>query len=101
MTALTDTVSGDLTYFSPKFIESGFITQTAASTVLSKLGISDGDKASQLLNCLGLNYTTVTDKQEWVDKFIAIFSSQAAYASLADQPKSTRSIIRYICMGTM
>ena len=85
MTALTDTVSGDLTYFSPKFIESGFITLTAADDVLTQHGVGNIGKARQLLNCVRLNYTTVADKQEWVDKFTAIFSSEAAYADLADQ----------------
>ena len=85
MMALTDTVSGDLTYFSPKFIESGFITQTAADDVLTQHGVGNRGKARQLLNCVRQNYTTVADKQEWVDKFIAIFSSEAAYADLADQ----------------
>ena len=82
-TAVSYTVSLDLTYFSNKFIESGFITQTAASEVLSKLGVSAGDKSRELLHLARQNYKTSLKKQVWADKFIAIFSSQAAYSDLA------------------
>ena len=82
-TAVTDTVSLDLTYFSSKFIESGFITQTAASVVLSKLGVSAGDKSRELFHLARQNYKISLKKQVWADKFIAIFSSQAAYSDLA------------------
>ena len=82
-TAVTDTVSLDLTYFSNKFIESGFITQTAASEVLSKLGVSAGDKSRELLHLARQNYKISLKKQVWADKFIAVFSSQAAYSDLA------------------
>ena len=82
-TAVTDTVSLDLIYFSDKFIESGFITQTAASEVLSKLGVSAGDRSRELLHLARQNYKTSLKKQVWADKFIAIFSSQAAYSDLA------------------
>ena len=82
-TAVSDTVSLELTYFSNKFIESGFITQTAASEVLSKLGVSAGDKSRELLHLARQNYKTSLKKQVWADKFIDIFSSQAAYSDLA------------------
>ena len=82
-TEVSDTVSLDLTYFSNKFIESGFITQTAASEVLSKLGVSAGDKSKELLHLARQNYKISLKKQVWADKFIAVFSSQAAYSDLA------------------
>ena len=82
-TSLTDTVSLDLTYFSNKFIDCGFIAQSAASGVLSKQGVSDGQKSRELLNLARKNYKISLKKQEWADKFIAIFSSQAAYSDLA------------------
>ena len=81
--ALTDTVSLDLIYFSNKFTENGFITQTATNDVLSKLGISNRDKASQLLHLVWENYKITLKKQVWTEKFIAVFSSQAAYTDLA------------------
>ena len=80
---LTDTVSLDLSYFSSKFIESGFVTQTATTDIFTKQGISDRDKASQLLDRVTTNYSIAPQKQEWVDKFVAVFSSQAAYEGLA------------------
>ena len=83
MTALTSTVSLDLTYFSSKFIECGFVTDSAVHAVLTKLGISDGDKASQLLHLVTENYKISLKKRVWAEKFIAVFSSQAAYVDLA------------------
>jgi hypothetical protein len=74
MTAVAETVSGDLTYFSNKFIESGFITQTAASNVLSKLGVSNGDKSRELLGLVRQNYDVSLKKSVWANKFIGIYS---------------------------
>ena len=82
-TAVSDTVSLDLNYFSSKFVESGFITPTAAREVLSRLGVSAGDKSSELLRLVRQNYNKSLKKQLWADMFIAIFSSQAAYSDLA------------------
>ena len=81
---LTDIISHDLSYFSGKFIESGFVTQTAKTGIFSKTGISDSDKASQLLDVVIINYRISPRKQEWVDKFVVVFSSQPAYEGLAD-----------------
>ena len=89
ITALADTVRGDLTYFSNKFIECGFITQTAANDILSKLGVSNGDKARELLHLVRQNYNISLKKQLWSEKFISIFSSQAAYHDLAMLLKGT------------
>ena len=80
---LTDTISLDLIHFSNQFIESRFITQTASRNILTKHGIGDADKASQLLNLVTSNYEIALDKQEWTEKFIATFSSQEAYKDLA------------------
>ena len=82
-TAVTNTVSLDLNYFSNQFVESGFITQTAAREVLSQLGVSAGDKSRELLHLARQKYKTSLMKQVWAYKFIAIFSSQAAYSDLA------------------
>ena len=83
---LTSTVSLDLIYFSSKFIESGFITDTASQNVLTKQGSGNKDKAHQLLHCVRENFkiTLDRDKRLWAEKFIAVFSSQAAYSGLAE-----------------
>ena len=81
---LTEAISHDLLYFSGKFIESGFVTKTAKTGIFSKTTISDGDKASQLLDVVITSYKIASQKQEWVDKFVAVFSSQPAYEGLAD-----------------
>ena len=80
---LTDTISLDLIHFSSQFIESGFTTAAATDDVFTKHGISNRDKARQLLNLVTSNYEIALDKQEWTEKFIATFSSQEAYKDLA------------------
>ena len=80
---LTEIIGNDLTYFSTKFIASGFVTQTATSDILTKLGIGDGEKARQLLNRVTTNYKIARKKQEWIAKFVAVLSSKAAYEDLA------------------
>ena len=81
--ALTDTISGDLTSFSNAFIELGFFTRPAADNILTKHGIGDRDKASQLLGLVTKNYNSSRDKKKWFDKFVSVFLSEAAYADLA------------------
>ena len=80
---LTSTISLELTYFSNQFIKKSFTTQGAANAVLNQQGVSDSDKASQLLNHVTVNYKISRNKQAWAEDFIAIFSSQAAYEDLA------------------
>ena len=79
----TEAISHDLSYFSSMFIQSGFVTQTSKTGIFSKAGISDSDKASQLLDVVITSYKITPQKQEWVNKFVAVFSSQPAYEDLA------------------
>ena len=81
--ALTDTISGDLTSFSNAFIELGFFTRPAADNILTKHGIGDRDRASQLLGLVTKNYILSRDKKKWFDKFVSVFLSEAAYTDLA------------------
>ena len=77
-----DAISHDLSYFYDEFIASGFVTRST-TTEISTRGIGIREKASQLLNAVITNYEITSQKQEWVDKFVAVFSSQAAYKDLA------------------
>ena len=81
---LTETISGDLTFFSNKFIELGFVTRTSTANVLSQHGVGDGEKAGQLLSLLTACYNRTHDKEEWFDEFVGVFSSEPAYEDLAD-----------------
>ena len=53
---LTETISGDLTFFINKFIELGFVTRTATANILSQHGVGNGEKAGQLLSLLNACY---------------------------------------------
>ena len=82
---LTDTISGDLTFFINKFIELGFVTRTATANVLSQHGVGNGEKAGQLLSLLNACYDRTCNKENWFDKFVGVFSFEPAYESLADR----------------
>ena len=81
---LTETISGDLTFFINKFIELRFVTRTATANVLSQHGVGNGEKAGQLLSLLNGHYNRTRNKEKWFDKFVGVFSSEPAYENLAD-----------------
>ena len=85
ITKLTDVVSLELTYFSNKFVENDFVSESVAHDVFSKTGVSGRDKASELLHNVIVNYKSTQKKQVWAEKFIAIFNAKAAYTELAAQ----------------
>ena len=63
---LTETISGDLTFFINKFIELGFVTRTATANVLSQHGVGNGEKAGQLLSLLTAHYNRTHKKRRVV-----------------------------------
>ena len=75
-------IGNDLSFFSNRFIELGFITRDAANDIVTQR-VGTGEKGSQLLNCVVTNSRISHDKKEWFDKFVSVFSSQAPYAHLA------------------
>ena len=82
---LTETISGDLTFFINKFIELGFVTRKATANVLSQHGVGNGEKAGQLLSLLTAHYNRTPNKEKWFDEFVGVFSSEPAYGNLADR----------------
>ena len=83
-TLLSTTISDDLSYFSNKFIELDVISRDASDNILSKNGIGNGEKGSQLLKLVIVNCRISQHKLSWFDKkFICAFSSKAAYKDLA------------------
>ena len=82
-TALTIAIGNDVPFFSNKFIELGFITRVAADDIHSKLGIGSQEKGLQLLNLVVAHYHISREKMKWLDKFVAVFSCEAAYADIA------------------
>ena len=80
--ALTRAVGNNLTYFSNKFIELGFISSEAYENIRTKLGVGEREKGSQLLSLVTDNASTARDKKEWLRKFISVFSQERAYSDL-------------------
>ena len=97
---LTETISGDLTFFINKFIELGFVSRTATANVLSQHGVGDGEKARQLLNLLTACYNRTRNKENWFDKFVGVFSSDPAYENLADRMTVALEKMRWSDFGS-
>ena len=86
---LTRTISNELTFFSSKFIELGFISRDASRNILTKQGIGNGEKGSQFLNLVIDNFQRSLYKNKFFDEFVGVFSSEAAYKGLATRDLTT------------
>ena len=71
----------DMTYFSGRFIELGFITRDASKHIH---GMGSGERGSHLLDLLVTNCRISPDKKQWFDKFVYVFLSEAAYKHIAN-----------------
>ena len=97
---LTETISGDLTFFINKFIELGFVPRRATDDVLSQHGVGNGEKAGQLLSLLTAHYNRTHNKKNWFDKFVSVFSSDPAYENLADMMRVALEKMRWSDFGS-
>ena len=80
---LTRTIGKDLTYFSNKFIELGFISRDASDDITEQRGIGKREKGSQLLSLVIDHFHRSQNKKNLFDEFVGVFSSEAAYEDLA------------------
>ena len=80
-TNLTRIFSSDMTYFSGRFIELGFITRDASKHIHD---MGSGERGSHLLDLLVTNSRISPDKKQWFDKFVYVFLSEASYKHLAN-----------------
>ena len=97
---LTETISGDLTFFISKFIELGIVTRTAADDILSQHGVGNGEKAGQLLSLLTAHYNRKPNKKKWFDIFLGMLSSEPAYKNLADRMTIALEKMRWSDFGS-
>ena len=93
--ALTRAIGNNLTYFSNKFIELGFISSEAYENIRTKLGVGEREKGSHLLSLVTDNASTARDKKEWLQNFISAFSQERAYNDLATTMTECSSNIIY------
>ena len=61
---LTETISGDLTFFINKFIELGFVTRTATDDILTPRGVGNREKTRKLLSLLTAHYNRTRNKEK-------------------------------------
>ena len=81
--SLTNTIGNNLTYLSNKFIELEFISREASDNILTKQGIGNVEKGSQFLGLIIANSRISYEQKQWFSEFVSVFSSEAAYTSLA------------------
>ena len=121
---LTRTIGNDLTYFSEKFIELGFISRDASHKILTKHGIGNGgkgnqllglvirrnaskniltkkgmgdeEKGSQLLSLVIKHFQRSCNNKNLFDEFVSVFSSKAAYKYLATSMTSDLTILEWL-----
>ena len=79
--AITDAISLELTYFSAKFIQHGFMRAKAASDITTIDGKGNTWKAAQLLN---LAIQHINHNKKAFEKIIEVFSKEAAHSHLAE-----------------
>ena len=66
-----------------KFIELGFISRDAYNDIKTQRGVGNREKGSQLLNLVIDHFQRSHYKKNCFDKFVGVFSSEAAYENLA------------------
>ena len=88
---ITSTAASDLQWFANKLVEKRFIVRSKAQGILRKTGVTQADKAGELLDEV---YTIIQHAEDergmWFDKFVAIFSGQAAHSMLVKRLKRNR-----------
>lgn len=79
------TIGGNLQWFANQLVENAFITQVVSGGILDMNGITPAEKASKMLNSVFEKLRNSDRKKRWFDKFVAIFSKEAAYAELVNK----------------
>lgn len=78
------TVGDSLQWFSNKLVEKAFITQQASRGILDVHISTPAEKAGELLNSVFVKLRNCGGKK-WFNKFVNIFSKDAAHAELANK----------------
>ena len=86
LTDVTKTVEGDLQTFATNLIQKEFIAREEAQGILDTYGIMPSEKASQLMSSVFVKRKCQIKR----DKFVEIFSTEAAHSELVT--KLNRSI---------
>ena len=93
---LNSAISNDLVYFSNKFIGLGLISRYASDNILTKKGVGNGEKGSQLLSLVIDHFHRSHNKKNWFDDFVGVVSSEAAYEDLATSMTIETSLLEWM-----
>ena len=80
-----EVISGNLLqFFANSLVEQAFISRRGARGILSKQGVAEDAQASNLLDSVftKLRAVETSDRRQWFEKFIGIFSKEASLAPL-------------------
>ena len=79
------TVGGTPQWFADRLVEKAFITHRDAQGILSTLGVSPAQKASQLMNSVFAKIDLSDDKRRVFLDFVDIFSHDLVYKHLVNK----------------
>ena len=83
------TVGDNLQWFANKLVESEFITQQTSQRIIDMHGVTSADKAGKILSSVFEKLKHSERKKHWFDRFVAMFSKDAAYAELFNKLKKS------------
>ena len=88
---ITSSVKNSLPWFANNLVTKRFIARQTSQDILGRMGVAASDHVSKLMDEVYTKIENVDNKREWFDKFVAIFSRDAAYIELVERLKSSVS----------
>ena len=79
---ITSSVQSNPVWFANSLVEKDFIPFKTSQTILGTMGVPASRHVSLLMDAVYTKIGNVDNKREWFDKFVAIFSRDAAYTEL-------------------
>ena len=79
---ITSSVKNSLQLFANNLVQKKFIACNEAQDIVGMTGVLASNKVGMLMGAVHTKIRNVDNKREWFDKFIAIFSREAAHEEL-------------------
>ena len=88
---ITSSVRNSLPWFANNLVTQRFIARQTSQDILGILGVAASQQVSKLMDEVYTKIENADKKREWFDKFVAIFSRDAAYNELVERLKRSVS----------
>ena len=84
---ITNSVKNSLQWFANNLVQKNFIARAKAQEILGMTGVVASKQVGLLMDEVYTKIENAHNKREWFDKFVAIFSRDAAYSELVKKLK--------------